>query len=579
VRAHRRLLISLALAASAAAAIPIAVHADPSGNVLPDLVPDPPVVAGGLLGHNGISVDGSGANARLLLRFDGYVHNAGAGSLEVADASADGRMEAHQVVYGAGVTPGDPSRGTSLPLPANLPNPQGIPHGGLVFYETADGHNHWHVFNAAAYSLWNDAKTAPVAPASKVGFCMYDSQQISGSSPQFYDWSRNGSFCQAGHTDADTLMEGVSPGWRDVYNGDLALQWVDVSNVTPGRYWLAASVDPNNFIQESNESNNGLSRPTFAGVPDVVPGYVAQGLSVQGASGPIPITLAATRYSGDASLGEASSANVQFRIVTAPAHGTLSVATGTPFSSPTVTYTPSPGTAGPDSFTYVAQDAASAFPRNPVQATVTIAAGPAASVGLSGPARVVAGTAVTLSASVVNGAPGVSWSVDGASGTGSPALGVVAATGPSSATFQAPAAPPAGGVVIVRATSTATGVFGEIGLQVEPAPKPVAALVPTGPAQTAGTGALRLVGGRAQLRGNLLLVRVVPTKAGVVTLTVRRRHAKTLRFRARAVAGRAVTSRFRIPVKTRAGLRVSAELKPLRGRGHVTLNLRVRRTA
>jgi hypothetical protein len=582
VRAPRPLVAVLAVAAAAAAAIPVAVVAVPGSPALPDLVPDPPLVAGGR-GDNGLSVDGSGPGARLLLRFDGYVHNAGSGPLEVDDPNPDGKMDAHQVVYPAGVTPGNPSQGTTLPLPPNLPNPSGIPHGGLAFFETADGHNHWHVFNAAAYSLWNEAKTAAVAPASKVGFCMYDSDQVSGNSPQFYDWSANPSFCQAGNPGADTLLEGVSPGWRDIYNGDLALQWVDVSDVAPGRYWLAATVDPNNFIKESNESNNGLTTPAFAALPDVVPGFVAQSLSIPAPTGAATITLQAARFSGDASIGEAASAAPSFRIVTPPRSGTLNVAAATPFASPAIVYTPNPGSTAPDSFTYVATDPASAFPRTPVQATVTIAA-PAArpTVSVSGPTTVVAGTAVALSASVVNGAPGVSWSVEGTTGTGSPALGTVVATGASSATYTAPAAVPAGGVVHVRATSPSTGVFGSLALTVRAAPEAKPAQVPSStiiPAQSAGTGSIRLIRGRAQLRGKLLLVRVTPTKSGVITVTVKRTHGKVLRCRARAVAGRQVACRFTIASKLRAGLKVRAELAPLHVRKHVALSLLVRRTS
>ena len=44
-----------------------------------------------------------------------------------------------------------------------------------IIWEPDDGHNHWHLKNAARYSLWNSDKTAEVAPALKVGFCLIDS--------------------------------------------------------------------------------------------------------------------------------------------------------------------------------------------------------------------------------------------------------------------------------------------------------------------------------------------------------------------------------------------------------------------
>ena len=53
------------------------------------------------------------------------------------------------------------------------------------------------------------------------------------------------------------MFEGISRGWRDFYPGDLPFQWIDVSDVVPGRYRLGGEVDPDNFVAESNEANNG----------------------------------------------------------------------------------------------------------------------------------------------------------------------------------------------------------------------------------------------------------------------------------------------------------------------------------
>ncbi len=52
------------------------------------------------------------------------------------------------------------------------------------------------------------------------------------------------------------LIQGMSIGWADVYGQNLPDQWIDITGITPKRYWLEASVDPENRIVESNESNN-----------------------------------------------------------------------------------------------------------------------------------------------------------------------------------------------------------------------------------------------------------------------------------------------------------------------------------
>src|SRR4030095_10043890 len=50
--------------------------------------------------------------------------------------------------------------------------------------------------------------------------------------------------------------QGISVGWADVYSQSLPDQWIDVTDVAPGRYWLEVVADPDNQIVESNEENN-----------------------------------------------------------------------------------------------------------------------------------------------------------------------------------------------------------------------------------------------------------------------------------------------------------------------------------
>ena len=68
---------------------------------------------------------------------------------------------------------------------------------------------------------------------------------------------------------AAQVFEGISAGWLDYYPYDLPFQWVDASDVAPGRYRLAADVDPDNFVLEGNEANNG---PALASSIVTVPG-------------------------------------------------------------------------------------------------------------------------------------------------------------------------------------------------------------------------------------------------------------------------------------------------------------------
>ena len=52
------------------------------------------------------------------------------------------------------------------------------------------------------------------------------------------------------------LTQGISVGWADFYSFHLPDQWIDITDIADGIYWLEAAVDPDNHIVESNESNN-----------------------------------------------------------------------------------------------------------------------------------------------------------------------------------------------------------------------------------------------------------------------------------------------------------------------------------
>ncbi len=58
------------------------------------------------------------------------------------------------------------------------------------------------------------------------------------------------------YINATANVLGISIGWADIYGMNQPGQWVDITHLTPGQYWLEMIVDPLNRIQESNETNN-----------------------------------------------------------------------------------------------------------------------------------------------------------------------------------------------------------------------------------------------------------------------------------------------------------------------------------
>ena len=52
------------------------------------------------------------------------------------------------------------------------------------------------------------------------------------------------------------LRQGISRGWADVYTSDLPCQWIDVTDLPPGRYTLRLVVNPLRTLPESDYDNN-----------------------------------------------------------------------------------------------------------------------------------------------------------------------------------------------------------------------------------------------------------------------------------------------------------------------------------
>jgi hypothetical protein len=485
--------------------------AAPVTETLPDLVADPP---GSPILETYAHPDGTN---HLLLRFEAYIHNRGSGALEVRGAGpAGGRMSStmQRIFRSNGTWADDGGRGIQM------------------VWEPQDGHDHWHVQHAARYSLWSADRTTMVAPAMKVGFCLIDNTHVDSHGPGSAHYTTPANdFCAQGRPQVPSLVEGISAGWRDIYRRDLAFQWVDATDVQPGRYWLRAEVDPDNWARESNESN----APAFAGQMSTIPGYVARPLDagIVGIAGPTQLGLAADSYGSN--LGA-----VQFRITTPPRHGRLDRALGAPFSGGNVVYTPDPGWLGPDRFTYDARDSRSEFPHHPASAAVTLGVGgliPA--VAISGaPASMYTGTSVRLVARLLR-AESVTWTVNGIPG-GSRQVGRIDKTG----RYVAPPHVPPGGRVTIRATTT-SGAWEEVTIAIVQAPSPQPAPGVRGLAMKVRPTA-RLYGIRVRAHDGVLLVRLRSRRAGVLRVRALHGHKQLGRCRARIPVRRVLTCKVRL---------------------------------
>lgn len=128
-------------------------------------------------------------------------------------------------------------------------------------FEFHKSHNHFHVNDFAEYLLRkDDPYNGPiVARASKISFCLIDIEPVRG----FYDGTRQ-VFANCGVQEG---IQGISPGWADVYDDFYPEQWIDLDicrtdgGVPPGQYYLVNVADPDDLLLEERDdyaSNAGI---------------------------------------------------------------------------------------------------------------------------------------------------------------------------------------------------------------------------------------------------------------------------------------------------------------------------------
>lgn len=167
-----------------------------------------------------------------LLRLTAVVANVGTGPLELR----------------SGQTHGDATQDVSQRIYLDDGSYVDRPAGSFVYHES---HGHIHFDGFTQYNLravLPDNQVGDiVATSGKVSFCLTDTAPydvtLSGTSDQGRYFSCNG-------------FQGISPGWADMYHEGLPDQWIDVTGVPTGQYWLEINTDADSLIAESNEANN-----------------------------------------------------------------------------------------------------------------------------------------------------------------------------------------------------------------------------------------------------------------------------------------------------------------------------------
>lgn len=197
-----------------------------------------------------VRVDDTGAVPRFHLGFHSSVNNIGAGPL-IIDAHRASTDEPEMVA--------DQTIGNRTV--------EGV--GRLRYVYSAD-HNHWHYLGFDRYELRRASDYAFVAPDQKTGFCLgdrydtYPDRRLPGEPSEAFFTGQ----CGRTETGLLTLREGISVGFGDIYFANLEGQFVDLTGVAAGQYYLVHRVNADRHLVESDYSNNAASMLLAVSWPD-----------------------------------------------------------------------------------------------------------------------------------------------------------------------------------------------------------------------------------------------------------------------------------------------------------------------
>jgi dipeptidyl aminopeptidase/acylaminoacyl peptidase len=182
----------------------------------------------------------SRAGGRLRLAFASAVDNVGRGSVWIRGVR-DGRggMRADQLVT---LAAGGVERNLAV---------------GRLRYTASPDHSHWHLMQFERYELRRQRDFALVASDRKTGFCLADhyghALQVRPVAPRFLG------NCGPGNVRLRTVDQGSSVGYTDRYPAHFHGQYVDVTRVPSGVYYLVHRANPSNLLRELSYRNNAAS--------------------------------------------------------------------------------------------------------------------------------------------------------------------------------------------------------------------------------------------------------------------------------------------------------------------------------
>jgi hypothetical protein len=173
---------------------------------------------------------------RALIRFTNSIWNSGPGKLELIGIHGQNH---DQVRVSQRVFTANPEVNNEYEV------------GEFIFF---DEHYHWHLEKFAVYEVWTvdegGSLESLVSSGEKVSWCVIDDSLAETGLPNEMISTRPNYFNCEGE------LQGLSPGWIDIYESYLPRQWVEIASLEDGLYALASTVNPDHLLHEGNIHNN-----------------------------------------------------------------------------------------------------------------------------------------------------------------------------------------------------------------------------------------------------------------------------------------------------------------------------------
>ncbi len=242
----------------------VVVRPDPPDEPMPDLVTRQP----DNFSFRASTGQGSGSTSCLdievqehpglkrCLRFDARISNAGTGTfLTEADITDVVDRRSESIRSGA-----EPEGDSVQVLVDEGGKERRLPTGRWAIDKE---HAHTHIVDLAEYELRrvsDDGEGAVLVTDEKIGFCPWDliDERFGkpASSPRVYPAFACSVPEKRTGSKPVILRIGISPGWADVYPARRPAQYLDATGLEDGVYDVVVRVDPNQWFEEADRSNN-----------------------------------------------------------------------------------------------------------------------------------------------------------------------------------------------------------------------------------------------------------------------------------------------------------------------------------